>query len=409
MVKKRVVRTGTLPTLDFDSALGRVRRFFNPTALTLSPALTEEVGTEVFLKWDNKLRTGSFKERGAVNFLSQMSAHERKRGVCAASAGNHALALSYYSKKLRIPCTLVMPVFAPLVKVQTSQRFGAEVIRHGSNFDEAYSYAEALAKRTKKTYVPAFDHTRIIEGQGTAGLEILEQLPDVDAVVVPIGGGGLISGIALAIKDLRPAVKIIGVRSAWAVHARETKSGHLSTQFSGTIADGIAVKRNGKLTVPIMQAVVDQFVTVSENEIAKAVVRVLELERTVLEGAGAAGVAAVLAGKISRRYKKIAIMACGSNIDMNMLSRLLERDMAQQGRLLRLKVSLPDRPGSLQRATTILAAEGANVLEVVHDRSFSEVPINVDISFVLEVRDLKHRSRILDALTQAGLTAFVQE
>ncbi|NDC36875.1 MAG: threonine ammonia-lyase [Proteobacteria bacterium] len=363
----------------------------------------------VYLKWDNKLHTGSFKERGAVNFLSQLSAAERARGVCAASAGNHALALSYYAKKLRIPCTLVMPVFAPLVKVQKSQRWGAEVIRHGSNFDEAYSYAESLAKRTKKIYVPAFDHLRIIEGQGTAGLEILQELPDVDAVIVPIGGGGLISGIGLAIKDIRPSVQIIGVRSEWAVQARATKSGHLSTQFSGTIADGIAVKRNGKLTIPMMEHVVDKFITVSENEIAEAVVRVLELERTVLEGAGAAGIAALLSGKISNRFKKIAIMACGSNIDMNMLSRLLERDMAQQGRLLRLKVSLPDRPGSLQKVTSILAAQGANVLEVIHDRSFSEVPINVDISFVLEVRDARHRQQILASLTEAGLGAAAQD
>jgi len=409
MAKQRKPARASLPSFDFDSALGRVRRFFGATPLTLAPTISEEAGVDIFLKWDNKLRTGSFKERGAINFLSQLSAEERKRGVCAASAGNHALALSYYSRQLRIPCTLVMPVFAPLVKVQTSQRWGAEVIRHGSNFDEAYTYAEALAKRTKKIYVPAFDHPRIIEGQGTAGLEILEQLPDVDAVVVPIGGGGLISGIALAMKDIRPNVKIIGVRSEWAMRARATKSGHLSTQFSGTIADGIAVKRNGKITVPLMEQVVDRIVMVNENEIAKAVVRVLETERTVLEGAGAAGVAAVLFGKIPQRFKKVAVMACGSNIDMNMLSRLLERDMAQQGRLLRLKVSMPDRPGSLQRATTILAAEGANVLEVIHDRSFSEVPINVDISFVLEVRDNRHRKQIIEALSSSGLTIVLQE
>lgn len=407
MVKKR--SAPAFPAFDFGSALTCVRRFFPPTALTHSPALSELADREVYLKWDNKLRTGSFKERGAVNFLSNLSSTERRRGVCAASAGNHALALSYYARKFRIPCTLVMPVFAPLVKVQASKRLGAEVISYGNNFDEAYTYAEDLARRTRKIYVPAFDHPKIIEGQGTAGLEIMDQLPDVDAIVVPIGGGGLISGIGLAVKGKRPRIGLIGVQSEWAVKARATISGHLSTQFSGTIADGIAVKRVGVYTDPIMKSIVDSFVAVSENEIANAVVRVLEHERTVVEGAGAAGVAALLSGKIPKRYKRIAIMACGSNIDMNVLSRLIERDMAQHDRLLRLKVSLPDRPGSLRRATGILAEQGGNVLEVIHDRSFSREPVNVDISFVLEVRDARHRGQILAALAKEGLTVQAED
>ena len=388
-----------------EAALPRIRAALPITPLTHSPALSEVSGREIFIKWENRHRTGSFKERGAVNFVALHGA-DSKNGVCAASAGNHALALSYHAARASIPCHIVMPVSAPLVKVQATRKTGAEVILFGNTFDEAYAHGVALAEEKGYAYCPAFDHPSVIAGQGTAGLEILDQLADFDSVIVPIGGGGLISGISTAIKSQRPDVFFLGVQSEWVVNARAKKADPSAPQPlipPTSIADGIAVKTIGKLTAPIIAANVDAVVTVSENQIANAIMRLLELERTVVEGAGAAGIAALLAGMLPAKYKRTAVVVCGSNIDTSVLSRLIERDMAQRNRLLRLLVSVPDRPGSLHATTGIVARLGANVLQVYHDRSSTSLPGNVDIAFVLEVRDHPHKEAVVSGIREAGL------
>lgn len=390
---------------DIEAAFARIRAALPLTPLTHSPAFSDVSGRDIFIKWENRHRTGSFKERGAVNFVALHGA-ESRNGVCAASAGNHALALSYHAARAGIPCHIVMPVSAPLVKVQSTRKTGAEVILHGNSFDEAYAFGLELAKEKGYSYCPAFDHPSVIAGQGTAGLEILDQLADFDSVIVPIGGGGLISGIATAIKERRPDVFILGVQSEWIVAQRAKKADPNAPKPlipPTSIADGIAVKTIGKLTAPIIAAKVDQIVTVSENEIANAIMRLLELERTVVEGAGAAGIAALLVGHLPKRYKRTAVVVCGSNIDTSVLSRLIERDMAQRERLLRLLVSVPDRPGSLHATTGIVARLGANVLQVYHDRSSTSLPGNVDIALVLEVREKTHKESVVAGLREAGL------
>jgi threonine dehydratase len=388
--------------LEFKDIL-RARAFVSSTIavtpLTLSPSLSEQVGREVYLKWDNKLKTGSFKERGAINFLNCLSKEDRAKGVCAASAGNHALALSYYAAKFGVDCQIVMPINAPLVKIEATEKTGARVILHGYSFDEAYNYALKLSEDTCSVFVSAFDDYRIMAGQGTCGLEILEQLEDFDSIIIPIGGGGLISGIASAIKEKKPDIFIMGVMSEWVVQMRQQKADAEKPLISPpTIGDGIGVKTIGKLTKPIIDKLVDKIVSVSELSMARAVVRLLETEKTVVEGSGAAALAALLDGCLPEKFKRTILLACGSNIDMNVLSRLIEREMGERGRILRISVSVPDRPGSLHAITGLIAKNGANVLQCFHDRSFSKLPGNVEISLLLEVRNKKHRADILSCL-----------
>lgn len=382
-------------------AYKRVRKEFAPSPLTHSIFLSELVGHDVYIKWDNKLRTGSFKERGAINFIGTLSPAQRKKGVCAASAGNHAMALSYYASKAKIECTIVMPNWAPLIKVQSTSRFGATIILHGNSFDEAYEHAQKISSEKGYNFVSAFDDYDVIAGQGTIGIELFEQLSGFDSVVVPVGGGGLIAGIATAVKARDPSVHVIGVQSEWIVKKRElSEQAKLSPLPPSTIADGIAVKTIGKKTAPIIKEKVETIVTVTENQIADAIIKLLELEKTVVEGAGAAGVAALLSQLVPSRYKRSIVVVCGSNIDVDLLYRLIVRDMANRQRLLRIVTSVPDRPGSLLYVSGIIASLGANVLEVLHDRSFADKPGNVSISFVLEVRDKEHKDSVLKAFRE---------
>ena len=394
----------TLPVTfaDIQRALPAVRAAFPETPTTFSPSISELIGHDVYLKWESKLKTGSFKERGAVSFLSSLDPKIKETGVCAASAGNHALALSFHAAKVGIPCTIVMPTSAPLVKIKATEMTGASVLLHGATFDEAYTYAEALARERNLTYVPAFDHERIVAGQGTAGIEILAQCPHVDSVVVPVGGGGLSSGIAIAVKHAKPDAYLVGAQSEWAVRAQQHGPLHpiLSTP---SIADGIAVKRPGKITRPILDALMDRMVVSSEQEIAKSIIKFLELERALVEGGGAVGLAALLQGTLPKKCRCTVVVVSGGNIDMNVLSRLIQREMGERGRILKLNVSAPDRPGSLYTVTGILASLGANVLEVYHDRSCSRIPGNVEMIFLLEVRDFAHKQLILGNLAQSGV------
>lgn len=386
-------------------AYKRVRQEFTPSPLTYSVFISELVGHDVYIKWDNKLRTGSFKERGVINFLGTLSEEEKKSGVCAASAGNHATALAYYTSKANIPCTIVMPTWTPLVKVQTTKKYNAEVLLHGNSFDEAYAKAEEISKKEKKIFVPGFDDYRIIAGQGTIGIELFEQLNSFDSVVVPIGGGGLISGIAVAVHATDPSVHVIGVQSEYIVKKREaTDLSPVPPLPPVSIADGIAVKKIGAKNAPIIKEKVHAIVTVTEQQIADAIIKLLELEKTVVEGAGAAGVAALLAKLVSSQYKRTIVMVCGSNIDSDLLYRLIVRDMAKRNRLLRIVASAPDRPGSLQFVAGLIARVGANVLEINHDRSFSDTPGNVSMSFLLEVRDESHKKMVLEAFNDSGIS-----
>jgi threonine dehydratase len=388
-------------------AQSRTSHELEPTPLTYSPTISALVGKHVSFKWENKFPTGSFKERGALNFLKSLSPEERKRGVCAASAGNHALALSHHAQRLQIPCTIVMPRTAALVKVDSTRSAGASVQLEGVDFDAAYRNALALSEKNNQIFVPAFDDVRTVCGQGTCGLEVLEQHSDFDTIVVSIGGGGLMAGIATVIKEKRPEVTVIGVQSEWAVEERSKAHQKAPAFPPGTIADGIAVKRVGTLTAPILKEKVDQIISVTEADIAQSIITYLRMEKTVVEGAGAAALVPVLGGQIPESSEKIVVVVSGSNIDVNLLSRLIDRDMRKRGRLLRLRVSVPDRPGSLAVVTSLISEKGANVLETFHDRSFSLYPSNVDITFLLELRNEDHQQELRHALHEAGVSTEV--
>lgn len=391
------------PTVaDIEAARERLKPILPMTPLTEAAGLTDEFKRTILCKWDNKFRTGSFKERGALHFLLNLTPEKLQAGVCTASAGNHALALSFHANKLKAPCHLVMPVTAPLVKVERCRRLGA-VITQLPTFYECLEHAAELSKREGYTYIPPFDHELIVTGQGVAGLEVLEQCPDFDSIVIPVGGGGYAAGVATAIKAKRPDVFILGVCSQWAVKMRKEPPPQAGSNIPSTIADGIAVKTIGAVTAPILAKNVDSLVSVSEESIAQAIVMLLEQEHVVIEGAGAAGIAALIEGHLPGKCKKTVVFLCGSNIDTNLLSRLIEHDMAERGRLLRVRVALPDRPGMLHQFTGVLAQAGANVLQVTHDRSYAKVPGHVDITIVMEVRGREHATKVVEQLSERGL------
>ncbi|MCB0352441.1 MAG: pyridoxal-phosphate dependent enzyme, partial [Bdellovibrionales bacterium] len=298
------------------AAKQNLQRHLPETPLLPSPGFSELFSRTVSIKWDNQLMTGSFKERGAVHFLSSVP-DLASRGVCAASAGNHALALSYHAAHFGIPCSIVMPRLAPLVKIERTERNGAKILLEGEDFDEAYQRALKLSEESGMVFVPGFDHPYIIAGQGTCGLEILEQSVDFDSVIVPVGGGGLAAGIALAIKTVRPEVFLLGVQSDWVTAPKKLPAEIPQALREKTIADGIAVKTIGKMNRPILDRYLNDLVSVSDSDIALAIVRYLELEKTVVEGAGAAAMAALFAGRLPERYTRPVVLACGSNIDIN--------------------------------------------------------------------------------------------
>lgn len=387
---------------DLEAARARIAPYLSVTPVTKGITLSEDLNRNVYLKWDNKLRTGAFKERGALNFLLSMPEEALQRGVVAASAGNHALGLSSHAQRLGVACHLCMPANAPLVKVEACREFGAQIIFQATLFD-SLGAAQELAKEKGYTYVPPFDHEWTVCGQGVGGLELLDQLNDFDSVILPIGGGGYAAGVAAAIKQKRPEVFILGVCSEWATHMRNGTTAHAGPLVPMTIADGIAVKSVGVVTSPILDRFVDKIVPVSEVAIANAIVTVLENEHVVIEGAAAAAFAGLLEGHLPEEFRSPVVFVSGSNIDMNLLSRLLERNMAERGRLLKVSVSLPDRPGALQTISGIIANHGANVLQVFHDRFYTQIPGYVDITVVMEVRDQEHAVEIVRQLTAAGL------
>ena len=392
---------------DIQAAKRRIKGGIYYSPCPHSEPLSEAVGAEIFCKLDHLQRTGSFKERGARNALLLLDDERRGLGVVAASAGNHALGLAYHGKLLGIPVTVVMPQYAPLIKITTCQRLNANVVVKGDSFAEAREQADQLAREKRLTYIHGYDDLDIIAGQGTMALEILDQVPELEAIIVPIGGGGLIAGTGLAIKTLKPSVKVIGVAAentpsfASALAAGKPVTVH----NEATLADGLAVPAVGANAFEIARSVIDQFVVVSENEIALAILRILELEKSVVEGAAASTLAALLSRKLPELLgKRVVLPFCGGNIDPGVLNRVIERGLVADGRLFRFIATISDRPGGLAALTKVIAATGASVKEITHDRTFCSAAVSaVQVSCVVETRDQAHIEALRRALVEGGI------
>lgn len=374
-----------------------------------SEQLSRLCGCEIYCKYDHLQITGSFKERGAVNKLLQLSEAEKQAGVICASAGNHALAVAYHGGKLGVPVRVVMPKFAPLIKVKNCRAFGAEVVFGGETFVDAYERALADAKDSGRTFIPGFDDEKIVAGAGTAGLEIFEDLPEVDAIVVPAGGGGLIAGIGVVARALRPATKVIGVEAvncpSLMVALREGKV--VKVDSKPTLADGLGVAKVGQVPFDLIREgnLIDHIELIEEPDIALAVLRLMELEKTVVEGAAAVSLAAAMrAVKLGLKGRKVALLLCGGNIDVTVLNKIIDRGLAADGRLCRLTCRTSDRPGSLARLTRIFSETGASVVEIFHDRHFGPADVaNVAITAILETRDSGHIEEVVTKLREAGV------
>jgi len=387
------------------TALDRIRQSIYLSPCTFSDTFSQLTGNSIYLKLENLQRTGAFKERGALNKLLTLTPEERARGVIAASAGNHAQGLAYHAGRRDIRAQICMPLTTPLIKVSATKAYGAEVVLYGANYDEACEEAVRRGKQQHLTFIHPFDDDAVIAGQGTLGLELLQQHPEIEAVVVPIGGGGLIGGVACAIKETNAKVQVVGVQTtrlpSMKVAVAEGKPVTLAP--AATIADGIAVRRAGDRTLPLVQKYVDEIVTVNEEEIANAVLLLLEREKMLAEGAGAAAIAAVINHKIKMAGKKIAVLVCGGNMDVTLLSRIIERGLVKDGRLVRLRVHLPDYPGALHKVTGILANHRANIVETSYDRAYYGVNLgDTAIDITMETRGPDHIAELLSALEAGG-------
>ncbi len=393
----------TLETIE--AARLRLGQAIHLSPCQLSHHLSERTGLELYLKLENLQRTGAFKERGALNKLLTLTDAERRRGVIAASAGNHAQGVAFHAAKLGIRAQIVMPQATPLVKVVATRAFGAEVVLHGANYDEACEEALRRCAEFGLTFIHPFDDPLVIAGQGTIGLELLEQVPELEAVVVPIGGGGLIGGIACALKERNPRIRVVGVepeKLPSMLRAREAGQ-PITIGAQATIADGIAVRRVGDHTLPLVMRYVDEIVTVDDEEIASAILMLLEQEKTLAEGAGAAALASLLQAKTSLSGQRTAVLVCGGNIDVTLLAKIIERGLVKDGRLLRIRVYLLDRPGALLQLTEILARERANIVETIHNRAYYGVSLaETVIDVTLETRGASHITAIGHALSEAG-------
>ncbi|MFY0475472.1 threonine ammonia-lyase [Achromobacter marplatensis] len=380
------------------------------TPFTLSRTLSDIFGAEIWLKFENLQFTASFKERGALNRMLTLSDDERAKGVIAVSAGNHAQGVAYHAQRMGVPAVIVMPRFTPTVKVANTRRFGAEVVLAGDTFDDAKAHGYELAQARGLIMIHPYDDEAVIAGQGTVALEMLEDQPQLETLVIAIGGGGLISGIATAAKALKPGIEIVGVQTERFPSMYAAVKGVSMPQGLYTIAEGIAVKSPGALTQPIVSRLVDQIELVSESDIEHAIVVLLEIEKTVVEGAGAAGLAALLraqeAGSDRFKGKRIGLVLTGGNIDPLMLGELIERGMVRAGRLARIRVDLRDLPGALAHATKLIADAQANITEVHHQRAFTSLPVrNVEVDFVLQTRGPEHILEVIDILNAAGFAA----
>jgi threonine dehydratase len=406
----------TLPNLpvSLDQILAARQRikdaiYHSPCPYSLS--LSRLCKCNIYCKLDHLQMTGSFKERGARNKLLLLTESQKGAGVIAASAGNHALGVSYHGQLLRIPVTVVMPKWASLVKVTNCRTLGANVILEGESYDDARRFAKNLSQEKNLTYIPGFDDADIIAGQGTMGLEILEDVPNVDVVIVPIGGGGLIAGVSLALKSLKPGVEIIGVEPMHAPTINESLRAGKVVRIDAqpTLADGLAVAEGGELCFQIIRQTVDRVMLVDEGQIALSILRLLELEKTVVEGAGAVPLAAAMDPAMNLAGKNVVLTLCGGNIDLTLISRVIDRGLAADGRLCRVFARLIDRPGALATLAALLASTGASIREVVHDRHFGPADIaRVVVVCTCETRDANHIAEIRTALKEKGIDAVVE-
>jgi len=402
---ERVVSETTISLADVMAARERLNGAIYYTPCAHSQTLSSLTGQQVYLKLENLQMTGSFKERGALNRIALLTPEQAKRGVVAASAGNHAQGVAYHATKRGIRALIVMPLATPLVKVTATRGFGAEVVLHGANYDEAYEEARRICAAQEMTFIHPFDDLAVMAGQGTIGLELLEQIPGLEAVVVPIGGGGLIGGVACAIKESNPGIRVIGVQtSRLPSMAAAVKEHHPVTIPPGTtIADGIAVRRAGEVTLPVVERYVDEIVTVDEDEIASAILMLLEREKTLAEGAGAAGLAALIQKKTSLNGAKTAVVIGGGNIDVTLLSRIIERGLVQDGRMIRLRIHLLDKPGALAELTKLIAQHRANIVDTLYNRAYYGVNLgDTTIDITLETRGPEQVKELLGALNEGG-------
>ncbi|WP_311223349.1 MULTISPECIES: threonine ammonia-lyase [unclassified Acidovorax] len=389
---------------DIRDAAARLQGQVLDTPCVESQTLSQIVGAQVFLKFENLQFTASFKERGACNKLSQLSADERQNGVIAMSAGNHAQGVAYHAQRLGLKAVIVMPRFTPGVKVERTRGFGAEVVLHGDTLEEARAHAFSMADTRGLTFVHPYDDEAVAAGQGTLGLEMLQAVPELDTLVIAVGGGGLIAGIATAAKALKPGIEIVGVQTSRFPAMVNAIKGTQHVQGTSTIAEGIAVGRPGKVTQEIIARLVDDLVLVDEGDIEQAVLMLLEIEKTLVEGAGAAGLAALLRYPERFKGRKVGLVLCGGNIDPLLLAAIIERGMVRSGRLARIKVSARDIPGVLARITATVADAGANVEEVHHQRAFTTLAAqNVEIELVLQTRGHAHVQQVLEQLRGAQM------
>lgn len=393
----------TLQTIQ--AAVARIRDSILVSPFTRSETFSKLTGNSIYLKLENHQMTGSFKERGALNKILLLTDEERRRGVIAASAGNHAQAVSYHATKRGIAAQICMPLTTPLVKVSATRDYGAEVILAGTNYDEACQEALRRCERQGLTFIHPFDDDAVIAGQGTVGIEMMQQQPALDAVIVPIGGGGLIAGLACAVKETNPKIAVIGVQTSKlpSMKVALEHSSPVTLPPKMTIADGIAVRRAGDHTLPLVRKYVDDIVTVDDEEVANAILLLLEKEKTLTEGAGAVATAAVVQHKVHFNGKNVGIFVGGGNIDVSLLSRIIERGLVKDGRLVRLRIHLPDHPGALQRLAGVIAEQKANIVETQYDRAYYGVLLgDTVIDITMETRGPEHIVELTAALDAAG-------
>jgi threonine dehydratase len=404
------------PSVDFDrlpvtpadvrAAAATIRGSVMPTECNRSRTLGDLCGCNIWLKFENLQFTSTFKERGALNRLTALSADERRRGVIAMSAGNHAQGVAYHAKRLGIPATIVMPAGTPMVKIENTRRHGAEVIVTGNTLEEAGAFALDHGKAHGMILIHPYDDPLVIAGQGTIALEMLEAAPDLDTLVVPIGGGGLISGIAVMAKSLKPSLRIIGVQARLYPSMYNAIKSEQLPMRGDTLAEGIAVKAPGRITTPMVRDLVDDIVLVREDQIERAVATLISIEKTVVEGAGAAGLAAILAFPERFTGRNVGLVLTGGNIDTRLIASVLTRELAREGRLTQLSIDIVDRPGQLAAVAALLADAGANIIEVSHQRTFSELPAKATLlQLVIETRDRAHLDDVMAKLNASGLVA----
>ena len=388
---------------DIEAAATTLRGHINNTPCIASRTLSQICGCDIWVKFENLQFTASFKERGALNRLSALSDDERKRGVIAMSAGNHAQGVAYHAGRLGIPATIVMPEGTPFIKVEHTENFGARVILHGRTLEESTAEAKFLAKEQNLTFVAPFDDPHVIAGQGTIALEMLAAAPELDILMVPIGGGGLISGIATAAKAIKPGIEVIGVQVASYPTMWQAINGQPPTAGGETIAEGIAVKTVGKLTLEIIKQQVDEILLVEDWQVEQAVALFLSIEKTVSEGAGATGLAAILANPERFKGKKVGLVLSGGNIDSRILAQVIMRQLVHEGRIVSLKVAISDRPGALGKIATLVGEAGGNIIEAMHQRLFTSANVKAaELELTVEFRSAQHARRVIDLLEENG-------